>query len=117
MAIAVVVVVFAWAGFGPSDTTARVHRAVFGLDLADRYPLVTRRLDSDALRYVFWSPDEPAVTCRAITADPAMSPRPTAGAACAQAADVDPELSISVAVYDDPHRGGSLVEVVATPRE
>ncbi len=95
--------------------TDRIHRAVFDLPLADRYPLLTRRVDDHAAEYLFWSPDGPDATCGAVAVDPSMTSAAPPDAVCAFETVGTGEVAISVTVRPDPARGGSRVRVAAGP--
>ncbi len=99
----------AWAGLGRSDLD-RIHRAVFGLALADRYPLVTRTVTERDVTYLFWSPDDVATTCATLAAGPeGWMP----AGDCTYVARLGDRVEVTSTAAPAATRGGSLVEVIA----
>ena len=109
LALAVVVGAAAWAGLGRSEAD-RVHRTVFGLALADRYPLVTRTVGTTDVEYLFWSPDDVDVTCATVASDPESWARVDD---CAFRSVPGDRVEVLATAVPDRTRGGSLVRVTA----
>ena len=110
--LAVAVGAAAWAGLGRSDAD-RLHETVFGLALADRYPLVTRSVSDLEVTYLFWSPDDVTATCTSLASDP-DGWRPTDS--CTFVALPDGRVKVTATAVPDGRRGGSLVRVTARVR-